>query len=418
MKETLRSEAIKYFRNHSVMLALLQAFSAKYRSLGHFGGTITLTDLKDVEQRDLGNFLRRKIGPCEPVSFREVKAAWEKTRFEPIELEEILLALLPADFASKKEEKRQWQEKWRSTYEWLLANHSSEQAVSWLHGLNTGSLRLPQKALYLQRELLDEVAGGLDYLPEDYERLPIFANKVTGNPHALDFDQSAGRLLLQALAYLAGIAVPTAADTRTNLLYQYRIIRDDILNFATVYGLAAYCKNGEEILYWRQAASAYAPLNLPLREIVRAERIVPVLSENKAVYIVENSGVFSALLDKLLDNKTVIPLIALHGQLKAASWALLDRLTQSGAKLFYCGDLDPEGIAIAQHILERYDEAELWHMSVKEYKEAVIDLPEDRIKKLPASVHSKLEALVQEMRRTHRVLYQESFIDELVNDLM
>ena len=135
------------------------------------------------------------------------------------------------------------------------------------------------------------------------------------------------------------------------------------------------------------------------------------------VYIVENSGIFSALMDTLIAIGKVLPLIAFHGQLKAASWAVLDRLGKSGTKILYAGDLDPEGIGIAQHILSRYDNVDLWHMSVDDYKEAVIDLPDGRLKKLPSSVHPKLTDLAQEMKMRQKALYQESLLDKMVYDI-
>lgn len=412
MNDAILDEAIKYFRKHPVLLKLVRGFGQKYRSLGHFGGVVELSGLTEQEQRDLSVFLRRDTKLNERVSFREVVATWQKTKFDGLELERVIFSLLPEGFVSKREERQKQQANRQAVLERLSQEHTSELAVRWLQALENGHIRLGSKELCNNEELLNIVANGLDNITDDYERLPVFANKVAGNPHAFDFDQPAGRLLLKALSYCSHMTVPMAADERTSLLYKYHIIRDDILNFATVYGLAAYARNGAEIAYWREAARTFSPLNIPLREIVLAHRIVPV-EDTARVYIVENSGVFSALLDKLAANQKVVPLVALHGQLKAASWALLDRLNQSGAKLLYAGDMDPEGISIANHILSRYDNAELWHMSVAEYKRAVTSLPDSRLSKMPGEVHPHLVPLVQEMEKCKKVLYQESLLDRL-----
>lgn len=408
--------AAEYFKNHGVLLRLVKEFSSKYRSLGHFGGTVRLIKLNQVEQADLAAFLRRDTGRTEAISFREFEAAWGKTRFGSLELGEFILAMLPKNFISKKEERQQEQLARHTIHEGLMKRHTSSYAHKWLQALADGQLRLHKREQYLDKDLLHIVATGLDAITEEYIRLPIFANYVAGNPHCFDMDQPAGRLLLQALAYFDGISVPVSADERTNLLYKYHIIRDDILNFATVYGLTAYTKTGKELIYWRKASETYSPLNIPLREISLAERVAPINDFN-VVYIVENSGIFSALLDKLQEKKQIVPLVALHGQLKAASWALLDGLVKSGVKLKYSGDFDPEGISIAQHILSRYENAELWHMSVDEYQQATVELPENRQKKLPGAVHPKLDALVKDIIRRKRVLYQESLLDKMYEDL-
>ena len=57
-------------------------------------------------------------------------------------------------------------------------------------------------------------------------------------------------------------------------------------------------------------------------------------------------------------------------------------------------------------------------MSVEDYQGAVLDLPPGRLKKLPSAVHPQLEALVQEMKRRSKVLYQESLLEEMIHDLV
>ena len=101
------------------------------------------------------------------------------------------------------------------------------------------------------------------------------------------------------------------------LLYRYHLLRDDVQNFATVYGIAP---QGTSDTYFQRAAAAFAPLNLPLREIVRTAVFAPVAGSD--IYIVENSGVFSSLLDALTAARRCVPLLCLHGQPKLASWAL------------------------------------------------------------------------------------------------
>ena len=413
--DELLKEAHAYFKSHGVLLRLAKEFLKKYRSLGHFGGFPVLKNLQPTEQSTLSAFLRRKVDANPRIGYKEFATAWEKTRFGELPPEDFLLSLVPAGFRSKKDEQLLLREKRQNLLNKLMQSHTSELASRWLSALQKGELRLSHKEYYLDEPLLEVTATTLDLLPEKYERLPFFANRATDNPHALDQDHPSGRVFLQALAFLKGESVPTDADERTRLLYSFRLIRDDILNFATVYGLTAWEEGGKEISYWRQAAENFSPLNLPFREIVRAEKILPM--SGNCVYIVENSGVFSTLMDFLQEKKKRVPLLALHGQLKAASWALLDRLSENGATLLYAGDFDPEGLGIAHRLLSRYDMAELWHMGTDEYKRAVQDLPEERLKKLPSPIHRKLQSLAQEMISKKKVLYQESLIEDLTLDL-
>ncbi len=416
MSNKVSEEARNYFGFHPVLLKLAKAFCRKYRSLGHFGGSLALPTMSPAERTDLAAYLRRDVRPGDRLSYREFAAAWEKTRFGEIPPEEFLLELMPKDFASKREERQREKEARQIIYGKLTAAYPEGHARRWLEALRSEELRLPQRDFYLREELLGTVAKALANLPDIYERLPFFANRVTGSPHGLDFHQEAGRIFLQALAYLQGTSVPREADERTRLMYEFRLLRDDILNFATVCGLTAYDETGREIAYWREAAEIFSPLNLPFREIVRASAIRP-LKENCAVRIVENSGVFSTLLDALQENRSGVPLIALHGQMKAASWALLDKLAAGGAKLLYGGDCDPEGLSIANKLLLKYPNADLWHMSAEEYRKASQPLPEERLRKLPENIHPKLRLLAEIMQEKKKVLYQESLIEDLKKDI-
>ena len=415
MNSVLLQEAQQYFKSHPIMQKIALLYCQKYRSLGHFGGIAVLKNLHTGERQDIAAFLRRDCPMAARISYKEFAAAWEKTRYGDIPLAEFLLSLQPAGFMTRREERESAQNLRKSILVRLQNAYTGKAAVRWLTALQNRDLHLAQKEFYLDEQLLSLTARALSNLPADYERLPLFANRICGNPHAFDQSEQAGRLFIQALAFLQGEKVPTDADERTRLLYDFHIIRDDILNFATIYGLQAYCKDGREISYWSASAHTFSPLNIPLREIAWAEKIAPLTG--KDIYIVENSGVFSALVDELQKRQCIVPLLCLHGQLKAASWALLDKLSQSGCNFHYAGDFDPEGIAIAQRLLYRYDSAKLWHMSVDEYNRATLDLPETRLKKIPSPVHPQLQALAAAMQDRRKVLYQESLLQELVCDV-
>ncbi|WP_445492526.1 DUF2399 domain-containing protein [Niallia sp. 03133] len=78
-----------------------------------------------------------------------------------------------------------------------------------------------------------------------------------------------------------------------------------------------------------------------MKELAKVTEALPATG-NK-VWIVENSSVCSTIMDTVSD----APIICTHGQLRAASWRLLDLLTDAHCTLYYSGDLDPEGILIA-----------------------------------------------------------------------
>jgi uncharacterized protein (TIGR02679 family) len=271
-------------------------------------------------------------------------------------------------------------------------------------------------------------------LPDDYQRLPLFVTQIGGDPHSLDPDRAAEKLFLEGLRIirvsrgdpeeeLSGSAV----ENINELLYGVKLLRDDLLNFVTCYGLAAFGETGE-ITYWREAVTVGAPLNIPLRELIRVTTLRPVGQDAEnvtgdgkdfSVFVVENSGVFSALLDHVTVRRQ--PLVCLHGQFRLASWALLDRLTAGGAVLHYSGDLDPEGLQMAQKLLLRYPgQAVTWRMSVADYLRAGPAVPpaKTRLQKLASLQTPQLTPLAEALAAKGLAAYQEGIVTELTADLL
>ena len=143
-------------------------------------------------------------------------------------------------------------------------------------------------------------------------------------------------------------------------------------------------------------------------------------------FVVENAGVFSAILDGLggsLGEPTDgegCALICTTGQLKLAGLLLLDHLAASGAQLWYSGDFDPEGLVIAQKLVDRYgDQLRLWRYTVEDYAVSVSDqaISSRRLAMLDAVGDRRLEAVKVEMRRRKRAGYQEALVQLLVEDV-
>ena len=67
------------------------------------------------------------------------------------------------------------------------------------------------------------------------------------------------------------------------------------------------------------------------------------------ILIVENPSVFA-----MLCGKEEYSCMCMNGQPRLASLMLLDLLAESGTTVYYSGDLDPEGLLIAQKLADFY----------------------------------------------------------------
>ena len=143
------------------------------------------------------------------------------------------------------------------------------------------------------------------------------------------------------------------------------------------------------------------------------------LEGEKAVFVVENSGVFSQLLDEFQDT-CLPPLVCTHGQFKLAAFLLLDLLVKNDNVIYYSGDFDPEGLQMAQRLLYRYPKAvRLWRYGVEEYEDCIssISLPDSRLNKLKGITVPGLSPLKEQMEAAGKAGYQEEMIHLLIEDI-
>ncbi|WP_404456423.1 DUF2399 domain-containing protein [Virgibacillus necropolis] len=130
------------------------------------------------------------------------------------------------------------------------------------------------------------------------------------------------------------------------------------------------------------------------------------------VWIVENSGVCS----KLLDYEPGAPIISTNGQFKLAALLLI----AEGCPLHYASDFDPEGLGMAQRLLDRYPEhVQLWRMGLEDYSKTspLKELSNEQVEKLKSTRDSELLEVAEDMRRLRKAGYQEALVELMVVDL-
>ena len=261
------------------------------------------------------------------------------------------------------------------------------------------------------------IAKAIRNLPTEYTRMPVFAYQQTGNPHAFDDNQPSGILLLQMLKALSAsselIENLAIVEERNQLLDEFYLLRDDINNYVAIKGLIAE-RSGKINKMWRQACKEECSWNVPLKEVLRMETIRPF--KNDKVLIVENSGIYSILIDQLPN----IPMICSSGQFTYAVWRLLRKLPQSNTKMYYVGDLDPEGLGMAQTLLNRFpDNMQTVGMNIHNYKIASrpSTLSKQRLKQLRSIDNPKLLEVAKAIIETKQTAMQEGFLDELIAEL-
>lgn len=431
-------EMVQYFKGNPGLQRLVNKFIGKYQSLGRIGGSVQLNKLTPAEQQALTDLLGKDYSKQKSatISYVQLQKVLVCTKFHAVDWLEFLENYAGTELYSNQEQKATLESNRQAFFQQMLARYDHPRCKTWLTAL--AEKKASHRTIYTMYEedeakldtLIKQVLEALRQLPEAqaYVRLPVFAQKVTQNPHGFDLQSEAGRMLISALQFLAissaaniennqaNVATLYSAEYATEILQQFGIVRDDILNFVTVSGLMAY-RAGQPLAMWRAALRDRAVLNLPLRELVKIDEFSV---GEQVVYIVENSGVFSALLDKDFP-KQQPALICTHGQFRLAALQLLDRLVSSGALLYYSGDHDPEGLQMAQKLANRYpDNLTLWRFTNSDYQGINIGakLTEQRLQKLQNIRHPQLQELAAAIAASGKPGYQEELIEALYQDIL
>ena len=147
--------------------------------------------------------------------------------------------------------------------------------------------------------------------------------------------------------------------------------------------------------------------------------ITKVQAAGQKVYVVENEMVFTWLLNRVGNQK--LTLLCTSGQLRAVALEVISLLLDSGADIYYSGDLDPDGLGIADRLWQRFgDHIHIWRMSEEDYEKSLSGEPIDRLgmAKLEHIRHPLLKKTAAAIRKKACAGYQENILEELLGDIL
>lgn len=421
------AEAVVFFQHEPAYTKLFDAFRKKYESLGRIGGTVSLKNFTEAEIAQIGSFFGlpgEHMQEKGSVALRAFEEQLAKTKFHSLHLKKLLDGFFGEEILSKKEQRIIKERALRDFFNqlqipnpeltfWFTFLKKQPSEGRWL-------LQLAEKAPDFFEEYVALLHKAFIKRPIKPERLPMFSQRITGDPHAFDMQTDLGRMLLHILLVhlheekaMPTLEVPSSTEAINKLLQTYHLYRDDLLNFVTCANLLGETVKDSNPV-WEIAAKEQIVQIIPLRELVSIVKAKPVLGE--VVWVVENSGVCSTLLDYKPDT----PMICTNGQFTLASLMLMDLLVKDGYTLYYASDLDPEGLGMAQRLINRYDNSlQLWQMHEKAYKESLsnITLSLERLEKLRNITDERLIPIAEKMQHIGRAGYQEALVTAMIKDI-
>jgi uncharacterized protein (TIGR02679 family) len=207
------------------------------------------------------------------------------------------------------------------------------------------------------RDELDRALRVVAALPATGVPLPVLAEAVLGDPHALDEGTRCGGLVLRALAALYGVDLPGDAQERRALWERAGVVEDELSSVVLVTGLRLGGVGGGVL---RICADAGHVAALTLAQV----RATSFFGTPEDVWVFENPSVLAVAAARF--GASCPPVVCTSGWPNSAVIVLLRGLTRAGATLHYHGDFDGEGVRIAAHVMARTG-AVPWRMATDDY---------------------------------------------------
>ncbi len=418
-KEAVMKEAIQFFKSDEGFMRLFEKMKRKLESYEREATGVAVIDNPTLAEREaLSGFMKKNYYRSKVISIKigRFQLRLNETRFAGIKVKELVEKYFGLEILTKKTRKEMLLIELQEFLDEVLKEINGTRAyyiVKSIMDENTEDFRmLKMEYKSSKKELknaLKNACIAINHLPNEKLSIPVFAANVLKNPHELDRGNLTNKIFILMLSKEAKTSKPQNTEELLEFYFQYNLLVDDLSNMVL-------CKNiigmiGEkEHSGWKGFFEHDEAMQITLAQLAK---ITKVYTLKKSAIIVENPAVFSALARLNLK----IPLVCTYGQIKLSGIVLLNLLVENKVKLYYSGDIDPEGIQIADHLKKRYGEKlQLVGFDTSTYMKNLskVRMSEQRIKKLDKIRAKELVNVSYAVSEMKVAAYEEENLDAIM----
>ena len=422
-------EAVQYFKNNNGYLRLLKGIKNKYVSYGEMKGNVIITNPTKAERQALSGLMKKDYSKNKTITINIIKLQnqLQNTRFSGVDLKDIINTYFKEEIITNKDSKKKYQEELKEFFEKILEQNKEKNIYKYLKKIieNKNNIYYNLKKYYnkgkdLLEKALKNACIGINNLPKKNVRIPVFASNTINNPHGYDRKNLCGKIFIMLLSYINNVPVPKSSEDLSELYYKNHLLVDDVSNMVLCRNIEGFVEERDlEHNLEHKGLKGFKEYNEPIYLTIYNLSNISCINENnkyKKVLITENPAVFMEITEKC--KRKDFPLVCTYGQVKLAGIILLDLLVDAGYKLYYSGDLDPEGIQIADKLKHRYGESlEFIGFDVETYLRNISNMQvnENRINKLKHINSNELLETCNCLKKNKRVAYEEENIQNLID---
>lgn len=405
---------------------LMTELKKKWVSNGHLTGKITLNNISDEEKRDIEGIMG--IHYSNSLNAKDFESAIiQNSVFGDSDIKEVLELYFGTKLITSKEKKlikKNEDEFFFESLRKILDDiNANEQLYNWLIEMQTnksfGYITLQRLRKTKPNDTLticSSVFKGINEINQNIYPIAIFASKISGNPHFLDRNSGDGStLFVSILAYIFKGDYPTDSKLWYELLEKANLIKDEIAGSLAIYNVQLL-KNNEnhQGAYW--CYKYKQPFMLAYCNLADVDKAT---TDNNLVYVVENEMVFTTLQKEIKDRN--IALICTSGQPSLTAQKLIELLVKENNRIFYSGDIDPEGLGICDRLWKKYpNNISPWLMNKDDY---LASISNEEVSAQRLSLLDKIEnPILKEtsilLKENKKAAYQENMISIFIDKLL
>ncbi len=415
----------EYLKNRSFNKLMIE-LKKKYVSYGKLTGKISIKNISDQERKDISGLLGRHI-TNDFINAKEIEEAIiNNSVYKDADIKGIIDAYFDEEVLTSKEklEKKNNENDnfYNSLKDIISKNNYDNKITEWLDYSYINKKHGYQIIQNIRKEnnnltTFNCVFKGINKILNEDINLPIalFASDISGNPHFLDKNSQSSSLFISILAYIFNEEYPNSTTKWYELYQKAGLYKNEIAGNVAIYNVHLLLDDQN---YHLGAESCYKYNESFILSQANLKNIKGASTNNNIVYIVENEMVYSFIQNKLKDKN--IALICTSGQLSSTATKLIELLINSNTKIYYSGDIDPEGIGICDRLYQKYPNNIIpWHMDKESYLKCISneDISKSRLSSLNKIENKTLKDTSILLNEKKKAGYQENIIDLYVQDL-
>ena len=419
-------ESLDLINSNKIYKKIFLEVYSKYKKYGKITGSFTLKAATTEERQILFNFDSKVLTEGKAkIKCSTVRDLFNR-KLKEYSFEDLLVKVVGKELKTNKEVKDEEKEQEEKFYNDILKASDDGVGKQWFieildkkkYGYNI-IVRKYKSEIRNLKELKRKIIliinslNKLPYLNNAYENIAVFSAVNTKDSHFFDNDKFTGRLFIKAISFILNKDEPKDINEINELYYEVGILKDEISNHTTIYGLNAFNRDNSEVKAVNSFNIWKEPLQISISNLLKIDYLEAI---NNTVFIFENPAVFHKILKMSDDN---ISLICTSGQLNLSSYIVLNKI-RNLKNIYYAGDFDPEGLMIAYKIKKRYKEKVKFLNYTKEsYINTMSNniIEEKSMSQLNKINCSELDEVINELRINKRAAYQELLIDKYLDSI-